>query len=176
VNLKNFYHGRTDVARGVSEDSVAFAHAMMRNAPLRERERLLRKCVEFHSQYVNNMRQGIGCERHLYGLYYLAKHRQQRLPGSRVPRLFSDPVYSRLKTDLMSTSNCGVAALNLFAFGPVCDDGFGLGYIVKDKSIHVNITSFLNQARKYGETLSESLNEIKQLLEQSSLQSSQPKL
>jgi hypothetical protein len=43
----------------------------------------------------------------------------------------------------MSTSNCGVAALSLFAFGPVCDDGFGLGYIIRENSININITSFM---------------------------------
>jgi len=48
------------------------------STPLKEKERLLRKCVEFHSNYINNCRNGIGFERHLYGMYWLAKHVQKK--------------------------------------------------------------------------------------------------
>jgi len=41
-----------------------------------------------------------------------------------------DPSYSKLFASVLSTSNCGTRALDLFGFGPVVDNGFGLGYMI----------------------------------------------
>lgn len=41
-----------------------------------------------------------------------------------------DPSYSKLFSSVLSTSNCGSRALDLFGFGPVVDDGFGIGYMI----------------------------------------------
>jgi hypothetical protein len=30
----------------------------------------------------------------------------------------------------------------IFNFGPVCDDGYGIGYLIHSNQIHFNITSF----------------------------------
>ncbi len=74
-----------------------------------------------------------------------------------------------MKTDLLSTSNCGNQALSLFGFGAVCEKGFGLGYIIKDNCVNVNITSFVKGMDKlYLAKLNESLVEIRQLLERNS--------
>jgi carnitine O-acetyltransferase len=45
-------------------------------------------------------------------------------------RFTQDPSYSKLFASVLSTSNCGTRALDLFGFGPVVDDGFGLGYMI----------------------------------------------
>ena len=42
---------------------------------------------------------------------------------------------------MRATSHCGSPALSLFGFGPVVSDGFGLGYMIKNDSISVVITS-----------------------------------
>jgi hypothetical protein len=43
--------------------------------------------------------------------------------------------------------------------------GLGLGYIIKDGSIHVNITSFSNRAAQYAAILNDTLREMKQVLD-----------
>lgn len=36
---------------------------------------------------------GFGVDRHLFGLYNLAKHKQQRLLNYEIPNIFTDPSY-----------------------------------------------------------------------------------
>ena len=64
----------------------------------------------------------------------------------------------------MSTSNCGTQALSIFAFGPVVEEGLGLGYIIKDNSIHVNVTSFKKESNEFVRVLRDCLIEIQQLI------------
>lgn len=39
--------------------------------------------------------------------------------------------WKKLSLNVISTSNCGNPSLRLFGFGPVCPQGFGIGYIIK---------------------------------------------
>jgi carnitine O-acetyltransferase len=47
-----------------------------------------------------------------------------------------------LRYDTLSTSNCGGYSLSSFGFGPVVPDGWGIGYIIKDKCMHFHITNY----------------------------------
>ena len=55
--------------------------------------------------------------------------------------LFSDPLYSRTGTWVLSTSNVGSPWLEWFAFGPQCDPGFGLGYSILDDGVSIVVSS-----------------------------------
>jgi carnitine O-acetyltransferase len=68
----------------------------------------------------------------------------QKETGWELPDLFKDPAFKKSSHWTMSTSHCGSSALTLFGFGPVVNDGFGIGYMIKNYSIHFNVTS------KYG--------------------------
>ncbi|KAL8912635.1 MAG: hypothetical protein Q9171_002360 [Xanthocarpia ochracea] len=81
-----------------------------------------------------------------------------------IPSLFSDPGYERLNTTILSTSNCGNPALRHFGFGPVSADGFGIGYIIKDDSISICISSKHRQTRRFVESLEAYFLEVKRLL------------
>ena len=48
-----------------------------------------------------------GVDRHLYGMHWLAKQSQERIPGYQIPDIFRDSMYTRMRTDVMNTSNCG---------------------------------------------------------------------
>ena len=81
-----------------------------------------------------------------------------------IPSLFSDPGYERINTTILSTSNCGNPALRHFGFGPVSADGFGIGYIIKDDSISICISSKHRQTRRFVESLEAYFLEVKRLL------------
>jgi hypothetical protein len=70
--------------------------------------------------------------RHLFGMHSLAKMRVHRLPHYEMPAIFTDPAYPRFCTSVLSTSNCGGNALDLFGFGPVTANGLGLGCEQRD--------------------------------------------
>ena len=50
-----------------------------------------------------------------------------------LPALFRDAGWATLNHTTLSTSNCGNPALRLFGFGAVVPDGFGIGYIVRQR-------------------------------------------
>ena len=47
---------------------------------------------------MNEAKEGLGVDRHLFGLKQLAYHKQQRLPNYKIPAIFTDKSYSTLGT------------------------------------------------------------------------------
>jgi carnitine O-acetyltransferase len=93
--------------------------------------------------------------RHLYALYCLLQRELAgeldpspedpipKPPASKMPAIFTDPGWRILNTSILSTSNCGNPALRLFGFGPVAADGYGIGYIIKEDGISVQVLLLL---------------------------------
>ena len=42
----------------------------------------------------------------------------------------------------MSTSNVSQPHMDLFNFGPVANDGYGIGYVIDDDDIRITISAF----------------------------------
>jgi carnitine O-acetyltransferase len=82
----------------------------------------------------------------------------------RLPLLFADSGWDKLNTTVLSTSNCGNPSLRHFGFGPASGDGFGIGYIIKDESISVCVSSKHRQTRRFIDTLESYLLEIRRIL------------
>jgi len=164
---KRFYHGRTECLRSVSNDSVAFCKAFLDpKVDNKEKEAALRRAAKTHVRLMNEAKTGYGADRHLWGMMHLANQRQARIPGYKIPELYTDRTWGYMRTDLLSTSNCGNNALTLFVFGPVVPEGFGLGYIIKNKTITVNVTSFIaKEDKRYTQALQQAFRDIAGLIE-----------
>ena len=81
-----------------------------------------------------------------------------------VPELFKSEAWRMLNHTILSTSNCGNPSLRLFGFGPVVVDGYGLGYIIKDNSIHYSISSKRRQTGHFALALNGVLKGMAKLL------------
>jgi len=81
-----------------------------------------------------------------------------------LPLMFADPGWDKLNSTILSTSNCGNPALRHFGFGPVSGDGFGIGYIIKEDSISVCVSSKHRQTKRFVDTLESYLLEIRRIL------------
>lgn len=81
-----------------------------------------------------------------------------------LPLLFADSGWDRLNTTVLSTSNCGNPSLRHFGFGPTSGDGFGIGYIIKDESISICVSSKHRQTRRFVHTLESYLLEMRRIL------------
>jgi len=90
----------------------------------------------------------------------------QRSKIRAAPAIFSDGAWDKLNTTIMSTSNCGNPCLRMFGFGPTSADGFGIGYIIKEDSISVCVSSKHRQTKRFVATLTNYLNDIRHLLRQ----------
>ncbi|KAH9898794.1 choline/Carnitine O-acyltransferase [Xylariomycetidae sp. FL2044] len=81
-----------------------------------------------------------------------------------VPAIFADNGWDKLNNTILSTSNCGNPSLRQFGFGPTSGDGFGIGYIIKDESISICVSSKHRQTKRFVDTLESYLLEIRRIL------------
>lgn len=137
-STKEFHHGRTEVVRSATSAALDFCRAMERNSnlSLKQRQELMNKALSAHNNYMKHAKAVKGVDRHLFGLRMLAS--ENALPK---PEIFQDVAYGRSSHWRLSTSNCGSPHLRLFGFGPVVNDGYGLGYMIHDNDISVNVTA-----------------------------------
>merc|ERR1712157_433888 len=90
---------------------------------------LLQEALKRQKTMISMCQSGKGVDRHLGGLAYMQMLDEKNI---KMPEFFSSKAYKTLKSDILSTSNCGNPSLRMFGFGPVCEYGFGVGYIIKE--------------------------------------------
>lgn len=99
----------------------------------------------------------------------------QKPPPSTVPSIFADPGWDRINNTILATSNCGNSSLRAFGFGPTSGDGYGIGYIIKDESISISISSKHRQTKRFADTLQNYFLEIRQLLRSTEINREHPR-
>ncbi|RUS19526.1 carnitine O-acetyltransferase [Endogone sp. FLAS-F59071] len=136
VHTRKFHRGRTDVCRGVSIESIRWVEAMEDpTLPIEVKVTLGKEAIESHVRYSTDCAQGQGIERHLLGLR-CALH-----PDEPIPTFFTDPAFSYSSHWYVSTSQVPSERIEGFGYGQVVPDGFGIAYIIKNDSLHFNVTS-----------------------------------
>jgi len=165
VQTKKFYHGRTECLRSVTKDMRKFVEHFVNEKISNDiKFKYLTSAIDQHSERMKDCQEGLGVDRHLLGLYEIVKNKVHRYPGYLVPEIFLDDSYGILSASVLSTSNCGGTALQLFGFGPVVANGLGIGYMILPDVLFVYVSSFVNEAEKYVYLLRESLIEMRDLV------------
>jgi carnitine O-acetyltransferase len=152
--------GRTEAMRAATLHASNFCKLWLdRLATKKEKLEALRVATEHHSAGIKLSASGKGLERHLFALMKIAEKN-----GIPTPDFFSSVAYKELNHTVLSTSNCGNPSLRLFGFGPVVQDGFGIGYIIRDNGIQYSISSKHRQTKRYASTLNKTLFDMGDLL------------
>lgn len=160
VLTKGFYHGRTEAMRSATEQAATFCKLWMSPAATNsEKLAALREATQYHSAGIKLAASGKGMERHLFALMKIAERN-----GIPTPAFFSSAAYKKLNHTVLSTSNCGNPSLRLFGFGPVVQDGFGIGYIIRDTGVQYSISSKHRQTERFAHTLKQTLIDMGKLL------------
>ncbi|CAK7271222.1 Carnitine O-acetyltransferase mitochondrial [Sporothrix epigloea] len=154
-----FQLGRTETCRSVSEASVTFCKAMnddsVDNAT---REKLFRDAAASHIEYISSALDGMGVDRHLFGLKKLLE------PGEPVPAIFADPAYAYSSKWFLSTSQLSSEYFNGYGWSQVVDEGFGIAYMINENSLNFNIVSKGLGSARMSFYLNEAANDIRELL------------
>ena len=87
-----------------------------------------------------------------------------KVPLQQMPSIFRDGGWDKINNTIISTSNCGNPSLRQFGFGPTSADGFGIGYIIKDESISLCVSSKHRQTNRFVESMEGYFLEIRKLL------------
>lgn len=121
VDVSHFQSGRTECVRPVSVQSIAFIESLCHHQADKS---LFQAALLEHKNRIKIAKQGLGANRHLWGLQQMAK----RLKLSE-PALFKSDVYQCFTQDFFSTSTLGDdAVIRNFAFAPTVKGGLGINY------------------------------------------------
>lgn len=169
-----YYRGRTETIRPVCDASVAFCKAMDDPSVSKEETRkLLKEAVDYQCKYKFESMRGMGVDRHLFGLYVVAKG----LKIDPLPKIFTDKAFNF--SFKLSTSQSPVKLTDLWSlersamaggFGAVTDDGYGVSYIVVGEddvnfSIHSKRSCPKTDSRKFGAAIKQAMWDMRALYE-----------
>lgn len=170
---KMFQNGRTEAIRSVTNESKRFVKSLFDRKPSdEERIKLLQQACAEHSRITKECSMGLGQDRHLYALYCLWNESyKDKIP---LPPMFKDKSWNLINTNVLSTSNCGNPCLASFGFGPVTANGFGIGYIVRDNSVSVVVSSRHRQTHRFLSLINKSFMEVDHIFERHAAKSKAP--
>jgi carnitine O-acetyltransferase len=151
VQTKAFLHGRTEAARTMTSAAVRFVRAWVSDAGDDAKEGALRAALSSIGQLHKAAAAGQGVDRHLFALLKIWERTAPK--GAPRPAIFDDKAWAALNHTILSTSNCGNPALRFFGFGPVVENGFGVGYIIKDYRLSFCASSKHRQTARFLHTL-----------------------
>ena len=156
---KIFQNGRTEAIRSVTPQSKKFVKFLFdRNATDEDRQKFLQESCKEHSKITRECSMGLGQDRHLYAMKCVWNEwYKDTLP---LPPIYNDRSWSLLNTNVLSTSNCGNPCLKNFGFGPVTANGFGIGYVIRDNSISVVVSSRHRQTHRFVSLIEKSFLEM----------------
>eukprot|EP00924_Labyrinthula_sp_SR-Ha-C_P016967 maker-scaffold_6-snap-gene-20.57-mRNA-1 protein AED:0.03 eAED:0.03 QI:59/0.8/0.83/1/1/1/6/35/637 len=166
--MKSYFHGRTETIRSSTAESLKFCEAVIGNKGTREeRAELFLKACKTHIDVAKGAKSTSGpyqgVDRHLYALKCLAEEE-----GLSTPQIFTDPSYNLSSNWILSTSNVTTPFFDLFGFGAVTANGYGIGYQTLDDVLPFCITSYKDStdgtnSSRYANNLGESLEDIDNL-------------
>ncbi|CAI4243148.1 AEG_G0000880.mRNA.1.CDS.1 [Saccharomyces cerevisiae] len=170
---KAFQNGRTEAIRSVTGQSKLFVKSLLdQDASDATKIQLLHDACTAHSQITRECSQGLGQDRHLYALYCLWN--QWYKDKLELPPIFRDKSWTTMQNNVLSTSNCGNPCLKSFGFGPVTANGFGIGYIIRDHSVSVVVSSRHRQTARFASLMEKSLLEIDRIFKRQQARAAKP--
>ncbi|WP_175580001.1 choline/carnitine O-acyltransferase [Enterococcus florum] len=163
VAMRGFYQGRTECARAVSKEKKQFIEFLTEyECAAATKEQVLEAfqlAAKAHGERIRQCQQGLGVERHLFGL-------QKMLEPTECPdAFFSTDCLKAVTSNFISTTGIPYELLESFSFGPVDKDGYGLYYGLLEEKIMLTLSSKKEQAEKGRELLEQTEMALKELYE-----------
>ncbi|KOH00333.1 carnitine O-acetyltransferase YAT1 [Saccharomyces eubayanus] len=153
---KAFQNGRTEAIRTVTPQCKMFVKSLFdKTLTDRRRIELLHQSCKEHSRITKECSMGLGQDRHLYAMYCVWNEWFKGILP--LPPLYHDNSWSILNTNILSTSNCGNPCLKSFGFGPVTANGFGIGYVIREESISIVVSSKHRQTHRFASLMEKAL-------------------
>ena len=159
VHTRRFAYGRTEAMRSVTPESVELIRTFIEENSGGAKYAALKAAVAAHVSRQKDCQQGYGVDRHLAALLRLA------IAQGIMPKIYQDKAYKVLGDSTICTSSLASGmGLELFCFGQVVDNGYGIGYIIKPDGVTASVTSKYQQTQEYIESLRESLSDLGKLM------------
>ncbi|RHY19520.1 hypothetical protein DYB36_007385 [Aphanomyces astaci] len=157
-STRGFFHGRTETIRSATSEALRFVSAVSSGASVASQREFLVKAVDRHVANAKEAQKGLGVDRHLTMLNHVAG-------TSGVSHDFLTSTIRRNATNFqISSSNVTMPFLDYFCFGAVAPTGYGVGYLIQNDHLPINITSFVDcpttSSPKFAQALTEALDTV----------------
>ncbi|XP_029359236.1 peroxisomal carnitine O-octanoyltransferase-like [Echeneis naucrates] len=140
ATTRKFYHGRTETMRPCTQEAVNWCKAMMDpTLDVNAKRKAMLLAFKKHNKLMAEAQEGKGFDRHLLGLYLIAKEE-----GHPTPELFMDPLYAKSGGGgnfVLSSSLAGYTTI-LGAVAPMVHHGYGFFYCIRDDRIVISISAW----------------------------------
>ncbi|KAI5092340.1 peroxisomal carnitine O-octanoyltransferase, partial [Silurus meridionalis] len=171
ATTRRFYHGRTETMRPCTVEAIQLCKVMLNpSATAEEKRKAVLSAFNKHNKLMEEAQKGKGFDRHLLGLYMIAK--EEGLP---VPELYTDPLYTESGGGgnfVLSSSLVGYTTV-LGAVAPMVHHGYGFFYRIRDDRIVASCTAWKScpetDAETFFQNLCTSFHEIMQVMTLSNL-------
>ncbi|XP_034553326.1 peroxisomal carnitine O-octanoyltransferase [Notolabrus celidotus] len=168
---RKFYHARTETMRPCTVESVDWCKVMMDpTCNISDRRRAMMRAFLKHNKLMGEAQEGQGFDRHLLGLYLIAREE-----GRPTPDLFMDPLYARSGGGgnfVLSSSLVGYTTV-LGVVAPMVPHGYGFFYRIRDDRIVISVSAWKSchetDAASLFNNFSSSMHEMFQLATTSQL-------
>lgn len=162
-----FRHGRTETMRPCTMATKEFCNSIelkQQNKTNSELREMINQCSKIHSNLTKEGAMGQGFDRHLFGLRHIGE-----INNLTKSELFNDPAYAKINYNIISTSTLSSPGLLAGGFGPVVQDGYGIGYNIQDNMLGSIVTSYKGQRNgaEFIDCLKQSYQQIKTIIETS---------
>ncbi|CDQ85055.1 unnamed protein product [Oncorhynchus mykiss] len=152
---RRFYHGRTETMRPCTLEAQNWCHTMLLPAASAEAKRkALLLAFNKHNKLMAEAQNGKGFDRHLLGLYLIAK--EEGLP---MPDLFTDTLYCKSGGGgnfTLSTSLAGYTTVHGVG-APMVHHGYGFFYRISEDRIVASCSAWKSSPETDAETLFQNL-------------------
>lgn len=169
VSIRYFNGGRTDCARATSMEKRRLVEAIESGTETNETlYSLMQTASDAHSARIRESQQGLGIERHLFGLEQMYHLFGAELGLKELPDIFQDEGYLMLQNDFISTSGMAYENAKYRMFAPIMREGHGLAYFLLENTMTLNLSSFIEnemKGKKLMNHMVEALNELRVIAE-----------
>ncbi|WFD35970.1 carnitine O-acetyltransferase [Malassezia cuniculi] len=133
AQTRKFKLGRTETIRSASVESAEFVKSMEDpSASDEDRYAKFQAAVKQHLSYASAAADGQAIDRHFFGLKNLLREGEER------PAIFTDPMFAKSSTWLLSTSQISTEVFDAWGFGEVTPKGYGVAYAIKEDSLTIS--------------------------------------
>jgi len=168
---RQFIHGRTEVIRSCSIESVDFAKAVVSSTGTsNDKFVLMKRAIQGHNSYARLAVAGLGVDRHLQGMKMISLEN-----GIDPHDLFSDEGYIKSSRMRISTSQVAGSTGSFLCFGPLVSDGYGCCYNPRSNDIFLPCSALNScpetSATAFRDSVEQSLIDMRLLALENSQQS-----
>ncbi|CAF0927076.1 unnamed protein product [Adineta steineri] len=156
-----YKHGRTETIRPVTNETKSFIETLTKSNDNQLKKDLLKKSSEKHQQLIKEAATGQGFDRHLFALKYL----QEMENKEALHRIYKDKSYQLMNHTILSTSTVASKHIAAGGFGPVVNDGFGIGYLIDDDQCGLLVSSYIpKELTNFMQAAKESYEELANII------------